>query len=145
MHLSHLHRKQKPISYCVNFFSVWEDADFPCVHVPTVLVCVCVFTDCNDTHGCPSERTSDVSPSFLPYLSFGASVPSALHRAVHARSTHLSIATATGATASKLKHMLSWTDCKRKQGWRRRGRGKIIRWDVMKHGERIKDKRRRRI
>ncbi|KAG8005308.1 hypothetical protein GBF38_011302 [Nibea albiflora] len=37
--------------------------------------------DCNYTHGCPSERTSDVSPTLLRYLSLGASVPSALRRA----------------------------------------------------------------
>ena len=64
-----------------------------------------VFTDCNYTLGCPSERTSDVSPSLRRYLSPGASVPSALHRAFPPRATRLCIAAASRATPSKLTHM----------------------------------------
>lgn len=109
--LSHLHRKQKPISCCVNFLCL-RGHRFPLCSFPNcacVYVCVLVgvFTDCNYTHGCPSERTSDVSPSLRHYLSPGASVPSALHRAFPPRATRLCIAAASRATPSKLTHMSS--------------------------------------
>lgn len=56
-------------------FSLYERTQFPLVCAPTVSARVCFSTDWKDTLGCPSEGTSDVSPSLLCCLSLGASVP----------------------------------------------------------------------
>lgn len=70
--------KQKPISRCVNLVCL-RGHRFPLCSFPfCVLLLVCIFTDWNYTLGCPNERTSDVSPSLLCYLSLGMCVASAL-------------------------------------------------------------------
>lgn len=66
-------------------FSPYQRTQISLVCAPTVSARVCVSTDWKDTLGCPSEGTSDVSPSLLCCLSLGASVPPACRGAHVAR------------------------------------------------------------
>lgn len=105
-----------------------------------VCVCECVFTDCNDTHGCPSERTSDVAPSLLFYLSLRASVPSARHRASSPSSTLGGIAMATSAIASKVPHLLRLT-VDGEVGWGETKTNKVMRIRVKIRKKKLEDER----
>lgn len=142
--------KQKPISCCVNLVCL-RGHRFPLCSFPfCVLLLVCIFTDWNYTLGCPNERTSDVSPSLLCYLSLGMSVASALLCACPLWATRLHNTTQcpNWSTCQDEKNRRRDKSGKRKRKGRRKGgkwkikgvedkteERKSGRWDGAREGE----------